>query len=153
MDTPGYGSQLSHVDTCFTEHCYCLYLRTYDMDPVLHIDSPVFMCWLSLYSRYIEHRSCHMAYYYMSIHVFPLHDYFPLLDMWAIDMRCVESHFYCFPFLDILFHAINRAHVMLSCYMYHVLYLFLIYCVVKENKYNLGMGETWRLLDLIGWMY
>jgi len=42
----------------------------------------------------------------------------------------------------ILLYAINRAHVMLECYMYYVLYLFLIYCVVKDNKHNLGMGET-----------
>ena len=50
-----------------------------------------------------------------------------------------------FPFPVIVFGAINRAHVTLSCYMYHILYLFLIYCIVKDNKDNLGMGETWRL--------
>jgi len=82
--------------------------------------------------------------------VFLLHDYFPywlifsLLDMWAFDMRCVElsatwiqatgppleSHIYCFSFSVILFYAINRAQVMLSCYMYHALYLFLLRCVL-----------------------
>ena len=80
---------------------------------------------LSLYSRYIEHCSCYMDYRYMSMSVFSLHDYFPLLilifsllDMWAVNMRCVESYIYCFPFYVILFLIINRAHVLLSCYMY-----------------------------------
>ena len=59
---------------------------------------------------------------------------FPLLDMRAVDMRYVESHIYCFPFPVIVFRVINRAHVMLSCYMYHILYLFLIYCIVNDNK-------------------
>ena len=40
----------------------------------------------------------------------------------------LESHIYCFSFPVILFYAI-RAHVLLSCYMYHVLFLFLILCV------------------------
>ena len=73
---------------------------------------------------------------YMHMHVFSLHEYcllliwiFPLLDTWAVDMRYVESHIYCFPFPVIVFRAINRAHVLLSCYMYPVLFLFLILCV------------------------
>ena len=35
-----------------------------------------------------------------------------------------------FPFFVILFYAINRAQVLLSCYMYHALYLFLLRCVL-----------------------
>jgi len=75
----------------------------------------------------------------MHIHVFPLHDYFtllilifPLLDMWAVDMRCVEpgamwamprgspleSHISYFSFPVILLYAINRAQALLSCYMW-----------------------------------
>jgi len=37
------------------------------------------MYWFSLYSCGMDHCP-----------VFPLHDCFPLLDMWAVDMRCVE---------------------------------------------------------------
>ena len=88
---------------------------------------------------------------------------FPLLDMRAVDMRCVESHIYCsrfpiycswylvhvilFLILVILFYAINRALVQLSCYPYHLLYLFLFHCIldISDHKYNLGMGETWQL--------
>jgi len=111
------------------------------------IHACIISIFLSYGSPFILHvLLCHV------IPVFLLHDYcplliliFPLLDMWAVDMRCVESHIYCFPFPVILFLTINRVHVLLSCYMYHVLYLFLIYCVVKDNKHHLGMGETWRL--------
>ena len=41
----------------------------------------------------------------------------PLLDTWAVDMRYVDSHIYCFPFPVIVFRTINRAHVMLLYYM------------------------------------
>jgi len=49
-----------------------------------------------------------------------------------------------FPFPVILFYAINRALVQLSCYPYHVLYLFLLHCIldISDNNDNLGMGET-----------
>ena len=57
-------------------------------------------------------------------------------------MRCMEFHISCFLFPVIMFHAIIRAHVMLSYYMYHIMYLFLIYCIVKDKNDNLGMGET-----------
>jgi len=45
---------------------------------------------LFLYSCHMDHRSYYMSYYCMYIHVFLLHDCFPLLDTWAVDMRCVE---------------------------------------------------------------
>ena len=93
--------------------------------------------------------SCHMdpcSYYMYSYSMLFLYAcfmiaWFPLLDTWAVDMQCVEFHSYCFPFPIIVFRAINRAHVMLSCYMYYILYLFLIYYIVKDNKENLlGYG-------------
>ena len=124
----------------------------------------------SLFRMYILFLySCHMDHclYCMYIQVFLLHDcfpllIFPLLDTWAADMRCVElsatwiqatgatsriPHL-LFPFPVILFYAINRTQVLLSCYLYHALYLFLLRCALemKYNKVNLGMGETWRLI-------
>ena len=53
-----------------------------------------------------------------------------------------------FLFPVILFYAINRTQVQLSCYPYHVLYLFLLHCIldISDHKANLGMGETWRLI-------
>ena len=111
-----------HSYIMFTHHCY--------------IYSPVYMHLLFLYSYHMDHGSYYMYYCCMYIPVLPLHDRFSLLiliflllELWAIDMRCVESHIYCFSFFVILFHAINRAHVLLSYYMYHVLYLFLN-CIV-----------------------
>ena len=103
---------------------------------------------------------------------------FPILDMRAVDMRYVESHIYCscyivlvilfmlycsrysipdilFPIPVILFYAINRAQVQLSCYPYHVLYLFLLHCIlnISDHKANLGMGETRRLIRSYRVMY
>ena len=110
-----------------------------------------------LYSCHMDHRSYCMSNCCMYILIFQLHDYFPLLifsllDTRAVDMRCVESHIYCFPFPVILFHAINRAQVMVSYYMYHVPYLFLLYCIMKDNKENLGMGRLDGWLGLVGWL-
>jgi len=100
----------------------------------------VFLLYGSLFILLLHEYSC-----------IPLHDCFPLLIsifsllvMWVVDMWCVElsatwiqatgpplqSHTSYFPFPIILFHAIKRAHVLLSCYMHHTLYLFLIHCVV-----------------------
>ena len=96
----------------FVYHCY-MYSLAY-----MHV--------LFLYSCHMNHRSYYMYYCCMYIHVFLLHDYFPLLillflllDIWAVDMCCMESHISCFLFSVILFYAINRAHILLSYYMYY----------------------------------
>ena len=97
---------------------------------------------------------------------FSLHDYFSLLiliilllDMWAIDMRCVKlsamwiqatratskiSHL-LFPV--IMSHAINRAHVLLSYYIYHALYLFPIFRYLV-SYYQQSWGPVIMLLVL-----
>jgi len=81
----------------------------------------------------------------------------PLIcDMWGSHIYCSRFPVYCSCYLDhvilflipvILFYAINRALVQLSCYPYHVLYWFLLHCIldISYHKENLGMGETWRL--------
>ena len=98
-----------------------------------------------LYSCHMDPCSYYMYYCSMLYDCFPLLILiFPLLDMSCWYAMCGIPHL-LFPFPVILFCAINRAHVMLSCYMYHIMYLFLIYYIVKDNKENLGMGETWRL--------
>ena len=94
--------------------------------------------WIAVLVTWILLYSC-----YMTISCNP--DMVLLLQyMWAVDIWCVKlsakwikatwatSRIPHLPFLFpvILFHAINRAHVLLSCYMYHALYLFLIHCVV-----------------------
>jgi len=54
---------------------------------------------------------------------------------WHVDLshgatsRILHISYFSFPVM--LFHAINRAHVLLSCYMYYALFLFLIHCVVQ----------------------
>ena len=99
--------------------------------------------------------SCHMdprAYYMYYCSMLSPYSCYMIISRSDIDIP-VTGHMSCwyamcgiphllFLFPVIVFCAINRAHVMLSCYMYHILYLFLIYCIVKDNKENLGMGET-----------
>ena len=58
----------------------------------------------------MDHRSYCMSYCCMYIHVFSLHDCFPLLIL--------ISHISCLLFPVILLYAINRAQVLLSCYMW-----------------------------------
>jgi len=62
-----------------------------------HIDSPVYMRRLFLYSCCLDLCSYYMNYCYMDILVFSLNDSFPLLilislllDMCDVDMRCVK---------------------------------------------------------------
>ena len=120
---------LTHRYLMFTHHCY--------------ICSPhECTCMYCFYLRVITvHMTCMIVpcYHIHVICLFPVTDtVIPLLDTWAVDIQCVDFHSYCFPFPVIVFHAINRVHDMLS-------YLFLLYCIVIDNKENLGMGETWRL--------
>ena len=55
---------------------YRYYVHSYTMF-IYHwyIDSPVYMCWLFLYSSRMNHCSYYMENYYMYIHVFSLHDF------------------------------------------------------------------------------
>ena len=121
----------------FTYHCYtCMSCLHITVTYACHVFTSL------LHLPYMFHVTVFMLYA-----CFPLLILLPpLLDTWAVDMRYVDSHIYCFPFPVIVFRTINRAHVMLSYYMYHILYLFLIYCIMKDNNDNVGMGETWRLI-------
>jgi len=99
----------SHACTCM----YCFYLL---------------VIWITV------HITCIIVLCYPCIPVIWL---FPVT---AIDIP-VPGHMSCwyamcgiphllFLFPVILFYAINRAQVLLSCHMYHALYLFLLRCVL-----------------------
>ena len=150
-----YADTLLHLRLLF--HIVVSPLREYSVHNYFiflyhcYIDSLVYMCWLFLFSCRMDHYSYYMVNCYMYIPVISLHDCFPLLILiyivtgheccWYVmcETKChvdlkprrppLESYISSFPFPVILFHAINRAHVLLSCYMYHALFLFLIYCV------------------------
>jgi len=135
------GTQLYYIHTSlvhmFTTPVYMhvLFLYSYRMD---HRSYYMYYCsMLSLYSCYMivsRYRYEYFRYWYW-YSLYWIHELL-ICDVW--NPTSIVSRF-------ILFSAINRAHVLLSCYMYHVRDLFRIYCVVKDNKYNLGIGETWRL--------
>jgi len=131
------GTQLYHV------HTSLLHMFT----------APVYMHVLCLYSCHMDHRS-YYKYYCAMLSLYSC--YMIIARYWTCELLICDvwnSTSICFPFPVILFLAINKAHVLLSCYMYHVPYLFLIYCVVKDNKYNLKMGRLDGWLYLIGWMF
>ena len=93
----------------------------------------VHACVVSIFLSYESPCILHVLLFHV-IPVFLLYDcfllliwIFPLLDMRIVDRRYVESHIDCYivpviliPFPVILFYAINRALVQLSCYPYHV---------------------------------
>ena len=102
-------------------------------DTRIHRYSLVYMHWLFIYIL----ATC------IFLPVISLHDcllllllILSLLDMSDIDTRCVklsatwisatgpplESHISCITFLVILFHDINKAHVLLSYNLYHALF-------------------------------
>jgi len=106
MDTPKHGAQFLHVDTCFTEHCYCMYLCSYTTDHdctdiVIIIISHYYICvYVMIVFVFLLHWSLLMPhglllYARSGIPVtwlFPVTIIliFPLLDMWAVDIRCVK---------------------------------------------------------------
>ena len=51
-------------------------------------------------------------------------------------------------FSFILFSDTSIAHVLLSCYMLHA--LLLSWFIIIFNKYNMELGETWRLTRSCG---
>ena len=81
------------------------------------------------------------------IAVFLLYDYFPLLilifpllDTRAVDMRCVESHIYCFPLSCFMLSTELRSCYHVTCTMHYICSCYIVY--FKYHKYNLGIGET-----------
>jgi len=122
---------LSHSMLAWSLYTFMSYLHitdthAYNVSHLLSYDS---LCTLH---RLLFHVIVSMLYdrFLLMIRIFLL------LDMWAVDMRYVGSPHLLFPFPVycscylvhvilflipvILFYAINRAQVQLSCYPYHV---------------------------------
>ena len=109
-----------HVDICFTEHYYCIYLWTYHTYPVSHRD------------YYFNHISPLHRYYYMwhhlcLLHVPLTHGYVFFMFHWYTDtpIHWIPSSSLpgCFVQCYIMF--------VYHCYMYSLVYmhvLFLYFC-------------------------
>ena len=89
-DTPIHWIPSSSLPGC-SVHSYIIFVYH------CYMYSLVYMDLLFLYSCHVDHFSYYMDYCYMYITIFPLHDcipllilIFPLLDMSAVDMWCVE---------------------------------------------------------------
>ena len=115
------------------------------------------MHWLSMYSYCINHG---LYYCYLDIFVFPLHDCFPLLilispllNMWAVDMRCVESHIYCsrFPLSCFMLSTELRSCYHVTCTMHCTCSCYVVYFKWNIIKITWGWGRLDGWLDLIGW--
>ena len=105
---------------------------------------------LSLYSHYIELCSCYMDYSYMSMPVFSLHDYFPLLilifpllDTWAVDMCGIPHLLFLICCYLVLCYQQSSCPVI----MLHVPCTVLVpdtLCTLNVLHITWGW-ETWRL--------
>ena len=109
--------------------------------------------WYS-YSRYWIHVSCYW-YGYSRYWTWELLICYMWTSTSIVPVSRYIDHVILFLIHVILFYAINRAQVQLSCYPYHVLYLFLSPCIldISDHKDNLGVGETWRLIRSYRVMY
>ena len=122
---------------------YCCMVILYTVISCSYNTSHRFTCMHALIvSVFLLHGSLLLLHVYSCISItwlFPVTDIdviLLLLDMSVVDVWCVElsargfkprglhleSHISCFSFSFILFHDINKAHVLLSYYMYHTLY-------------------------------
>ena len=129
---------LLHVHVTATRACH-VYISLLHMHVMLPCDSCLYG--FSIFLSYGSPWLLHVLLFHAP--VFMIYDcclllirVFLLLDMRAVDMRYVGSSHLLFPFsvycswylvhvilfliLVILFYAINRAQVQLSCYPYHV---------------------------------
>ena len=110
-------------------------------------------CMVSLFLSYGSLFLLHVLLFHV-IPVFLLYDcfsllilIFPLLDTWAVDMRCVESHIYCsrFPLSCSMLSTELRSCYHVTCTMHCTCSYYVVYFKWNIIK-NLGMGETWRLI-------
>ena len=119
-----------HMDprSCYMYYCSMLLYSCY------MIDSRYWYCWIPIHATCIT-VPCYCIH---GIWLYPVTDMdFPILDLRAVDMLYVDFHIYwsrfplyCSRYIDpvilflipvILYDAINRALVQLSCYPYHIL--------------------------------
>jgi len=142
-----------------------------------YIYSPVYMYWLFLYSCHMDHYSYYMYYCCMYIHLFPLHNCFPLLiliflllDMWAVDMWCVKLratwiqatwatsriphlHLLFFIFCYLIFSYQQNSGPVIMLHVPCTVLVLAMLCTVKIINITWGGGKLDAWLDLIGWMY
>ena len=121
---------LLHMYVMFTYPCYtCMY------------GFSILVIWIPV------HITCIIVPCYPRSHViclFPVTDIvFPLLDTWAVDMRYVESHIYCFPLSCFVLSTKLMSCYRVTCIMYCSCSWYHVY--IKCMNYKMGLGETWRL--------
>ena len=146
--------------SCHTGHWYHMYMYHRCTDTMTRYTSSSYSCsplhripsfhilWSSLHGFSAYH--CYTCMYGISILVIwvpvpitciivPCYPCSPVI--WLIDSRYwMHELLICdvcnptsiVPFPVILFYAINRAQVQLSCYLYHVLYVFLLHCISRS---------------------
>jgi len=132
MDTPGHGTQLLRVHTCFTEHYYCIYTCEH-MTRILYCTHIVIIIISLLHRLTYMYVMIDFVFCCFMLHELLLHgySYIPvtglspvididihicilLLDLLAFDTRCVigdTSRVLHLLFPVILFNDINIAHV------------------------------------------
>ena len=111
-------------------HRFIVYMRWLILYSVAWITVPA--TWIFMYSYYMT-ISCYWYRYDIRVTWHVCCWYAMCETKCYVDLSHgvpVEPHISNFSFFVILFHDINKIHVLLSYYMYHSLFLFLIHCVV-----------------------
>ena len=138
-----YTDTLLHLILCFhifvsSLHGYSIYRYIKFIQPC-YKDSLVHMHWLFLLSCRMGHYSYYMNYCYMYIHTFPLHDCFSLLDMWVVDMRCVELST---TWIQAMGVTSRIPHLLFSIFCYLVL------CYQQSSCPGIVLNVPWTVLVL-----
>ena len=131
---------------------FILLLSSYTVMSCLHI-TVTHACMVSLFLSYGFPFILHVLLFHV-IPVFLLYDCFPLLDTWAVDMRCVESHIYCsrFPLYCSMLSTELRSCSHDTCIMHCSCSCYTVYFKYQIIKIIWVWGRLNGWLDHIGWM-
>jgi len=163
--TPSFHPLVSSLHGCLV-HSYIMFTHHY------YIYLPVYMHWLDYFYILViwitVHSTCIIGaciFLYSRYMIISRYWYW-YSHSWTrvlLNMRCVKLSATWIQatgatsriphLLFLVSHYLVIYYRQSSCHVsvLHVLYLFLIYYIVKDNKENLGMGETWRLTRWISW--
>jgi len=127
----------------FTVYCQCTDLYHHSLDTrctVTSCSTPLLYKLTGLHVLIVYLFLLHRSWFIWLLRAYsciPITWLFPVTDIDIPVTRYMSCWYtmcgiphYCFPFSVILFYAINRAQLLLSCYMYHALHLFLLHCVL-----------------------
>jgi len=150
--TNSLDTLISYIDIIVTwmldTHLY------HDHTSLLHMFiAPVYMHVLFLYSCHMDHRSYYMYYYsmlslyscYMIVfRYWYWYSSYLIYELLICNVWNPTSIVFRFPLSCFTLSTELRSCYHVTCTMPSTCSFYAVYC--EDNKYNFGMGETWRLI-------